>query len=289
MNKLKAYLCMMICLLLTACAGMTGQEERFNAAETYFRSGTQAMQRQDYETAILRFTELETHYPFDVRTEHARLEMLYAYFEQKQYSTLIALADSILVNYPVNEQRDYVIYMRGLASFAQGFDALISNFNIDLSTRDIGKAEQAFTDFHTLLIQYPHSIYAADARKRMIYLRNRLAASEIYIARFYLKKQAWLAAANRGQYVLQNYAGTASTIPALRVMIQAYQAMGMTEKAEWAKAILDMNTRKKDKGQQNPLRLQQTPQKTEQKKAEQNKHAQRQDAAEVPSFYDLLY
>ena len=205
--------------------------------------------------------------------------MLYAYLEQKQYASLTALADSFLANYPQNEQRDYVLYMRGLASFMQGFDSVIRHFNVDLSKRDIGKAEQAFADFGLLLQQYPDSVYAVDARKRMIYLRNRLAANEIHIARFYLQKQAWLAAVNRGQYVLQHYADTPSAIPALNVMLQAYQAMPMPEKVAQVQAILDMNTVNKQYKTQSLQKV----------LPEQEPASREEEANPAPSVYDLLY
>ena len=227
--------------ILSACSSNAFKEQNLAEAEQYFRVGMKAMERERYELALEQFSELETNYPFHKLTEHARLEMLYAYFEQEEYASVKALAAGFLTTYPRSNQLDYVLYMKGIAAFMQGFDRFVSHFNVDLSKRDIGKSEEAFADFSRLLQQYPESIYAPDARKRMIYLRNRLAANEIHIAEFYLQKKAYLAALNRGQYVLQNYASTPSTKAALGIMIKAYKEMQMPEKAAEVQRILDLN------------------------------------------------
>ena len=107
--------------------------------------------------------------------------------------------------------------------------------------RDPGAARQSFADFSQLLSRFPDSQYAADARKRMIYLRNLLARYEVHVASYYFKRKAYLAAANRGAFVVENFQRTPAVPDALATMVQAYRLLGLEDLASDAEEVLRAN------------------------------------------------
>jgi outer membrane protein assembly factor BamD len=106
----------------------------------------------------------------------------------------------------------------------------------------MGAARESLVDFGILLNRYPDSQYADEARARMIYLRNQLAVHEIHAGQYYLQRKAWIAAANRGRFVVENYPTTPSVPDGLALMVQAYQQLGLTDLAEQSQQILTQNT-----------------------------------------------
>ena len=96
-------------------------------------------------------------------------------------------------------------------------------------------------EFNDLLTRFPNSQYAPDARKRMVYLRNLLARYEIHVANYLFKRGAWLAAANRGRYVVENFQGAPAMPDALAVMVEAYYLMELDELSDKALSVLKAN------------------------------------------------
>ena len=100
---------------------------------------------------------------------------------------------------------------------------------IDRSDRDPSKSREAFEDFRRLIEKYPDSKYAADAQKRMLHIKSRLAKYEIAIARFYMRREAYVAAANRGRYVLEYYPDTDHVQEALEIMVECYDQLKLDD------------------------------------------------------------
>ncbi|MFT7687799.1 MAG: outer membrane protein assembly factor BamD, partial [Candidatus Azotimanducaceae bacterium] len=136
---------------------------------------------------------------------------------------------------------DYAYYLRGMASFEEDQNFLEQFLPLDPATRDLGAATDSFNDFYQLVNKYPNSKYAPDAQKRMIYLRNLLAQREVIIARYYIRRGAYVAAANRGRYVFESYQQTPAVPDALAVMVEAYQLLDLTELAEETLSVLVSN------------------------------------------------
>ena len=110
--------------------------------------------------------------------------------------------------------------------------------NIDLARRPPYSAQESFSAFSQLLQRFPKSPYAADARQRMVFLRNRLAEHENYVARYYLERGAYLAAFNRAKFAMESYDGAPAIAESLRIMIDSYRALGMDDLAESTRAVL---------------------------------------------------
>ena len=126
--------------------------------------------------------------------------------------------------------------------FESGANWLERKFKADIAKRPPHEARKSFQAFQVLLQQYPKSPYAADARQRMIFLRNRLAAYEVYVAAYYLKRGAYVGAINRCKFAIENYDGAPQIHDALAIMEQGYEKLGMTELAASTQKVLNDNT-----------------------------------------------
>lgn len=211
------------------------------SAEVLYKEGKSSMEAGDYKTAIKRFETLEARYPFGHYAQQALLETAYAYYRFGETDNAISTADRFIKLYPRQEHVDYAYYLRGLASYNLSKSFLDRVFSVDLSERDPKRARQSFQYFSELVQRFPKSKYADDAIQRMIYLKNSLAAYEVHVANYYFKRGAYLAAANRAKYVVDNYDRTPAVPDALKVMIKAYEKMGLTQLAQDTKSILELN------------------------------------------------
>ncbi len=202
------------------------------------------MKDGNYEKAVKTFETLQARYPYGRYAQQAQLEIAYAYYKQKEPESAIAAADRFIKQYPNNPHVDYAYYLKGLVNFNEDLGLLGAVVKQDLSERDPNAAREAFATFKELVTRFPDSLYAPDSRLRMQYLINALARYEIHVADYYLRRGAYVAAANRARNVLTDYPQTPATRDALRVMVQAYDAMGMKDLRDDAQRVLDVNIAK---------------------------------------------
>jgi len=136
---------------------------------------------------------------------------------------------------------DYAYYLKGLANFNQSKGLWERYLPQDPTQRDPGAARQSFQDFAELANRFPSSKYTQDATQRMAYLRNNLAQYEVNVAKYYMKREAYVAAANRAKYVVENYPRTPAVPDALGVMARAYKIMGIDDLSADALRVLELN------------------------------------------------
>ncbi len=212
----------------------TGEQQIYRAAQKYLDSGNFAL-------AVQNLQLLESRYPFGRYAEQAQLEIIYAHYRSREPEAAIAAADRFIRLHPQHPNVDYAYYLRGLSNYTEGEGLLERFLPTDITTRDPGAAIQSFEDFRQLIQRYPESKYAADAKARMIYLRNRLARYEINVANYYFKRKAYLAAVNRGRYVIENLPQAEAVPDALAVMVQGYLLLGMKDLAQQSLLVLRTN------------------------------------------------
>ena len=243
MNALKIILALCLAFTLAACSNTpdrgdqpaeSSEKEIYDAAQRFLDSG-------NYDLAVKNLQLLESRFPFGPYAEQAQLEIIYAHYRARETEAAIAAADRFIRLHPQHPNVDYAYYMRGLANYTEGEGLLERFIPTDMTQRDPGSAIQAFDDFRQLLQRFPNSNYAPDAKARMIFLRNRLARYEINVANYYFKRKAYLAAANRGRYVIENLPGSEAVPDALAVMVQAYRLMDMNDLAEQSLQVLRTN------------------------------------------------
>lgn len=239
---------LMASTLLVGCASNGTQEEEeadefagVSESELYEES-REALERGSYTTAITQLEALDTRFPFGDRAEQAQLELIYAYYETDDWEATRAAASRFIRLHPSHPQADYALYMRGLASWQAGRFSLERLRVIDISKRDLGASRDAYNDFRELIRLYPDSEYAPDAEQRLIYLRNILARHELHVADFYLRKGAYLAAVERGRWVVENYPRSQATSDALAVMVEGYLGLEMRDRARETLEVLIENT-----------------------------------------------
>ncbi|MGB8338856.1 MAG: outer membrane protein assembly factor BamD [Burkholderiales bacterium] len=233
----------LLCLaLLAACSSPGGKDEKKNwTAEDYYKEAKEELDGGNYERAIKLFEQVGARYPFGRVAQQSQLEIAYSYYKQSEVTESVAAADRFIKQYPTHENLDYAFYLKGLANFRddKGFLGILNT--TDLSERDPKAARDAFDAFKELVTRFPQSRYAEDSTKRMNYLVNSLALNEIHVARYYLKRGAPLAAANRAQQALLRYPQAPALEEALGILISAYDNLGMADLRDDAKKVLQKN------------------------------------------------
>ncbi len=233
-----------IALVALALAGCAGTPEEIDLEQTeleFYETAQRSLRTGNYEMAIQRLQILEARFPFGRYAEQSQLEIIYAYYKSAQYESARSAADRFIRLHPQHPNVDYAYYLRGMASFDEDQNFLARFLPIDTASRDLGAARDSFNDFAQLVRRFPDSQYAPDAQARMVYMRNLLARAEINVARYYIKRQAYVAAANRGRYVFEKFQGTPAVPDALAVMVEAYSLMDMEDLANEALLVLTTN------------------------------------------------
>jgi len=225
---------------LTACSH-SKKEEKFTSEADLYNAAEEQLEHEQWETAIKNLQKLEENFPFGAYAEQGQLELIYAYYSYNKPDEAIATANRFIRLHPQHRNVDYAYYMMGLSSFTKDKGMFERVMPTDLTKRDPGAARESLANFSQLLNRYPDSTYAADAKKRMLYLRNTLARYEIHVANYYFKRQAYVAAISRGRYVIENYPQAPATPDALAVMVQGYHFLGMQDRADEALNVLRTN------------------------------------------------
>lgn len=230
-------------LLISGCSLLPEQKDKTKgwSAQQLFAEATEALNNGNYETAIEYYQKLESRYPFGRYAIQSQLNIAYAYYRQEEPDSAIAAVDRFIKLHPDHPAVAYALYLKGLVNFNQNMGFFARFLPTDNSQRDPGSTSQAFDDFAELIRRFPDTEYAEDAAKRMIYLRNNLARHEIHVARYYADRNAWLAALNRAQYVVQNYQRTPAVKDALSIMLLAYHELGKPELYRDTLRVLALN------------------------------------------------
>ncbi len=225
--------------LTVGCAGKSKEERDSKSdASAIYERGQKAMLSGNFGNAILYYENLEARFPFSNETKQAQLDLIYSYYKDRQIEATVDAATTFERENPTHPRVDYALYMRGLAYFSGEHSWYHRLFNVDLAERPPKNVQESFSVLSQLIQRFPNSAYAADARRRMLFLRNRLADYELYVARYYLERGAWLAAANRARFALEQYDGAPAVKESLGIMVQAYDRLGMTEIADDTRRVL---------------------------------------------------
>jgi outer membrane protein assembly factor BamD len=228
-------------MLLTGCKALRHKEDPNLSPETMYTQATKYLNEGSYGGAVKVYEALTARYPFSEPARQARLDLIYAYYKQREKESAIDAADSFIRENPIHPRIDYAYYMKGLVYFERDLNFLEKRFKVDISERPPQDLRKSFDAFQRVVQQYPQSEYAADARQRMIYLRNRLADYEIHVARYYVKRGAWIAAIDRARDVVELYEGSPRTHDALEIMAECYDKLGLSTLAADSRRMLAAN------------------------------------------------
>ena len=230
-------------LLLGGCGLLPEvKDETANwSAQKLYSTAKDELNEGNYERAVKLFESLESRYPFGRYAQQAQLEVAYAYYKDNEPISAIAACDLFIKLHPNHPNVDYAYYLKGLANFNDDLGLLGNLVEQDMSERDPKAACDAFLSFKELVTRFPDSKYAPDSVARMKYLVNALAGNEIHVAKYYLKREAWVAAANRAQEVVKTYPEAPAVEEALAIMVIAYDKLKLPELRDDAQRVLALN------------------------------------------------
>lgn len=242
----KTFVIIAICTTIFGCSSMKDPDsklakEHAGTESGYYYDAQQSLNSGQFMAAVEKLNALEERFPFGRYAQQAQLELIYAHFRNQDYAQADAAADHFIRLHPTHSQVDYALYVKGLSAFNLDRSIFQAVLPTDLSQRDMGAARESFQHFESLVRKYPHSPYYADSRARMLFLRNMLAEHEIHVAKYYLRREAYVAAANRGSYIVENFQKTTAVAEGLDIMVQAYHALALNELADDARRVLDHN------------------------------------------------
>lgn len=239
---------LLIAVAVSGCSWFGGGKDakkEFDDEDTseqiLYRAGQKRLHSGNYQLAIQDLQRLEARFPFGRYAEQAQLELIYAHYMSFDHDSAIDAADRFVRLHPQHPKIDYAYYIKGLAAYDKSRSLLDKLFKTDASKRDASSARESYLQFAHLLRQYPTSQYAADARQRMVYLRNLLARAEIHVANYYMRRGAHVAAANRARFVVENYSKSDSVDAALAILVEANHKLGLNDAANDALRILAIN------------------------------------------------
>jgi outer membrane protein assembly factor BamD len=242
-HSLTAFAALLIAASLGACGLLPGEVDEtrgWSAAKLYSEARSDLNDR-NYEGAVKLYEKLEARYPYGRFAQQAQIEIAYAYYKDGEIESSIAAADRFIKLHPNHPNVDYMYYLKGLANFNDDLGILGFVSGQDMSERDPKAARSAFDAFKDLARRFPDSKYTPDAVQRMNYLVNALAAHEVHVARYYMTRGAYVAAANRAQFSLKTYPQAPANEEGLLIMVKAYDALGMQDLRNDAERVMLKN------------------------------------------------
>ncbi len=229
---------------VAGCATTSSDFERKTKswdAARFYSEAKESLKAGEYEEAIKYFETLESRFPFGRYAQQAQLEVAYAYYKYDDPESATAATNRFIKINPLHPYVDYAMYLKGLINFNRGVSIFDRFTKDDYSKRDPSMARQAYQDFATLVSKFPDSRYSADARQRVNYLYNSLAAHEVHVANYYLRRKAYLAAANRAKDVLEEYQRAPAVAEALVIMVRSYRGLGLTQLERDTRRVIQRN------------------------------------------------
>ncbi len=216
-------------------------ETRGWSAQKLYNEAKSELNNRNFESAIKYYQKLESRYPYGRFAQQAQIEIAYAYYKDGELAQATAATERFIKLHPNHPNVDYAYYLKGLINFNDDLGWFGYLSGQDLSERDAKAAREAFDAFKDLATRFPDSRYAPDSIQRMNYLVNALALAEIHVARYYMKRGAYVAAANRAQFALKTYPQAPANEEGLVILVNAYGTMGMKDLRDDAERVLKKN------------------------------------------------
>ncbi|KMM75902.1 outer membrane protein assembly factor BamD [Xanthomonas sp. LMG 8992] len=228
-------------VVATGCHRSKKNPEEGMPVEQLYQKAHGQMETGNWAGAESSFKRLIAQYPYGNYTEQAMIESAYAQYKAGKHDDAVSTIDRFIRTYPTQRNIAYMYYLRGLSNSNRDTVFLRRVWSLDPSRRDLSTPQQAYADFNTVAERYPNSRYAADARERMIALRNVFAQHELDNALYYLRRDAWVSAASRATYLLETYPQSAYQYDAVAVLADAYTHLGNKTLAADARRVLELN------------------------------------------------
>ncbi|HEX5352716.1 MAG TPA: outer membrane protein assembly factor BamD [Rhodanobacteraceae bacterium] len=209
--------------------------------EQLYKRAHSLLQDTNWLQAEKVYQKLIARFPYGSYNEQSQIELAYTEYKDEKYDDAYSAINEFIKTYPTQKHVAYAYYLRGLINFDRTETGMQRLMKIGPSRFDQGYALQSYDDFNTLVARFPDTRYAADARLRMVYLRNQLAQSELNVAEYYLQRKAYVAAADRAKYIIAHYQRAPQVADALAVLAKSYHLLGRQKLADQATSVLKLN------------------------------------------------
>ena len=247
-SPLKLFLLAIFCATLNACSLLDAISPENNideqagwSAADFYQQAKAELESDNYGKAIELYEALESRYPFGSYAQQAQIDLAFSYYKNDEPESAIATANRFIRIHPRHKSIDYIYYLKGLINFNRGIGLLERFLPTDKSQRDPGAAIESLDDFASLIRRFPNSQYVADSKQRIISLQSNLALHDLNVAKYYMKRKAYIAVINRTKHIIEAYPKTTAVPRALQLMVDAYQQIGMNDLAADAQRIYDLN------------------------------------------------
>ncbi|MEO7068412.1 MAG: outer membrane protein assembly factor BamD [Rhodanobacter sp.] len=242
---LKVFVVLALAITMSACSIFGAKRGNIDTLpqDALYNNAHASMENSDYAAAAKAYERLIARFPSGEYSEQSQLDLAYSQYKDNKPDDALSTINRFIKTFPANKHVDYAYYLRGLINFGRTSGVIERFVKRDgaQTRRDQGFNLQSFDDFAELSRRFPNSAYTADARQRMIYLRNILATYEINVAKFYLRNDAYVASADRAQYVIEHYQEAPQTGDALAILTRSYLALDQKKLADQSRQVLALN------------------------------------------------
>ena len=226
-------------MLAGGCSGTSDDETIGWSAQRLYGEAKDAMAGKDWPKAVKYLEKLEARYPYGRFAQQAQLEIAYCQWKDDDRAGAIASIDRFIKLYPNHASADYAWYLKGLINFSLQQNIVTQFATPDMTDRDPKASREAFDAFKEVVTRFPDSKYAEDAEARMHYLVNALASHEVHVARYYMKRGAYVAAINRAQSAVSDYQDVPAVEEALFILLRSYDSLGMTQLRDDTRRVME--------------------------------------------------
>jgi outer membrane protein assembly factor BamD len=227
--------------LLAACGATQAEKDSATPVEKLYAEAMDDVDSANYDRAIKALDRIEGKAAGSILAQQAQLELGYLYWKTADKVNALATIDRFIKLHPSSPALDYALYLRGVVNFNDDLGFLSHFTGQNLAERDQAAARESYQSFKQLSEQFPDSKYTPDARIRMDFTVNMLAEYETRVAAYYMRRAAYVAAANRAKESVLEFPQTASTPEALHIMVAAYDKLGLAQLRDDAQRVLDKN------------------------------------------------
>lgn len=238
-------LCAAVLLVGLALSGCSSSPEQSTSptagASSLYAEAKDDIASGSYDKAIKTLERVEGLAAGTLLAQQAQLDLAYAYWRSGDRAQALSTIERFIKLNPSSPALDYALYLRGVINFNDDIGVMGSLAGQDLAERDQRASRDAYQAFRQLVEQFPDSAYSDDARARMNYIINSLAEYELYVARYYFRRGAYVAAVNRAQQAVVDFQGAPASEEALYIMVQAYDRLGLETLRDAANRVFQTN------------------------------------------------
>lgn len=237
-----SFVALLAVVLMAGCATVdTKDETRGWTVERIYATAREELDGGNYQRSLKLYETLQARFPYGRYAQQALMDEAYTHYKDAEPELAIASANRFIRLYPSHQNLDYMYYLKGLVYFNEDSSWMSRLSGQDMSERDPKAARESYQAFQELVARFPQSQYSADATEKMVRLINALGAGEVHVARYYMKREAYVAAVNRAQAAIKTYPDAPANEEALFIMIKAYDLLGMNDLRDDAERVMRTN------------------------------------------------